>query len=173
MVATDLKNGIGKKNSLPWRLPSDLKFFQKTTIGTPPEKKINAIVMGRKTWESLPPFLRPLKNRKNTILSRKELSDLPDNISKFSKIETAIETLSNDPDIHQIFIIGGGQIYKEAIQSPECIGIYRTHIQTEANCDTFFPDIPSEFKLETETPLQEENNLTFSMQYFKKERSNE
>src|SRR3989338_11120601 len=70
IVAVDAKNGIGKKGGLPWSLPADLKHFKKITFNTTDESKMNAVVMGRKTWDSIPAKFRPLPGRLNVVLTR-------------------------------------------------------------------------------------------------------
>lgn len=71
IVAVDSRGGIGRNGGIPWRLPHELvRFAQLTTATTDPEKK-NAVLMGRKVWESIPSKFRPLKNRLNIVLSRK------------------------------------------------------------------------------------------------------
>lgn len=166
IVATDLKNGIGRDNDLPWRLSADLKFFQKTTIGSPPAGKKNAVIMGRKTWESLPKKFRPLPNRHNVIITRQTSYDTPEETDQFASLEQAIDTLSHAETIHDIFIVGGGELYKAAITHPQCHAIFRTLVQTDANCTVFFPTIPNHFDCTAESEAQTENDLTFTVQTY-------
>ncbi|HNB24805.1 MAG TPA: dihydrofolate reductase, partial [Candidatus Melainabacteria bacterium] len=113
VVAADLDNGIGKDNSLPWRIPGDMKFFQSLTTGRTGDSK-NAIIVGRKTWESIPEKRRPLKDRLNIILTRKTELDAPEGVLVCSSLESALEKLKNIPH-ERCFVIGGAQIYKEAL----------------------------------------------------------
>jgi len=71
IVAATLTNGIGKNASLPWRLPKEMKYFQFVTTNAP-EGSVNAVIMGRNTWESIPERFRPLPNRQNLIVTRNE-----------------------------------------------------------------------------------------------------
>lgn len=71
IVAMDSRGGIGKNGKLPWKLPKDMAYFHKLTTTTVDPKKINAVLMGRKNWESIPSKFRPLKGRINVVLSRK------------------------------------------------------------------------------------------------------
>lgn len=79
IVALTLSRGIGLKNDLPWKLKSDMMFFSRVTSGllvTRSTGQMNVVLMGRKTWESLPAHSRPLKNRINVVISRQEVLDL-------------------------------------------------------------------------------------------------
>ena len=168
IVATDKKSGIGKDGDLPWHLKKDLQFFQKTTIGSPQNNKQNTIIMGRKTWDSLPLAFRPLKKRKNIVLTRQETIELPENVQYYRSLEQALNHLKNDTLTGDIFIIGGGELYKEAIKHPLCKTIYKTSIQTHVDCDTFFPNIPKQLIMTHESKIHTENNIKFTFQTFTK-----
>ena len=75
IVATSKDWGIGKDGDVPWRLPGDLAHFRKVTLGTVDPERQNAVVMGRRTWESIPPKFRPLKGRVNVVLTRAPTSE--------------------------------------------------------------------------------------------------
>ena len=114
VVAFDEKNGIGKNNDLAWRLSSDLKHFKEITTQTKDPAKKNAVIMGRKTWDSLPEKFKPLPGRLNVILSR-NLSihiHLP---LVYAELDAALNALSVMEDIEEIFVIGGAQIFSHAI----------------------------------------------------------
>ncbi|MFT5170465.1 MAG: dihydrofolate reductase/thymidylate synthase, partial [Candidatus Marinamargulisbacteria bacterium] len=118
VVAADLNNGIGKQGKIPWRLSEDLKHFKYITTQTQFKDRQNAVIMGRLTWDSLPKSFRPLPDRLNIILTRNEALHLPEGVLKASSLETALEglqTASLATKIDQVFIIGGGEIYKEAL----------------------------------------------------------
>ena len=138
------RRGIGFRNTMPWHFPEDLKKFSKVTKG----QGNNAIIMGRKTWESLP--IRPLPKRQNIILSR-SLDDitLHDNELYFNDLKIAI-TVCKKMDIEEVWIIGGSQVYTEAINNLEIDEIHVTEIYKEYECDTFFPSIPHDFICTTE-----------------------
>jgi dihydrofolate reductase len=127
LVAAAENNAIGKNNQLLWSLPNDMKFFKNTTWGM-------AVVMGRKTYESVD---KPLPGRFNIVITRQPdwkaagvivAADLNDALKK------AAETNCND-----IFVIGGGEIYKQAMEIADKILITRVHANFDA--DTFFPEI--------------------------------
>ena len=127
IVAIGKKNEIGRNNGLLCRLPADLKRFKELTTG-------HAIVMGRKTFESLPGGALP--NRRNIVLTRdKSLSF--DNCFIYSSLS---EIVDNEKGNKEIFIIGGGEIYRQAL--PIVNKLYLTKICAEFDdADTFFPEI--------------------------------
>ena len=133
-IAAVSQNGvIGKKGDLPWRIPGELKWFKKITMG-------HIMVMGRKTWDSLPGIL---PGRENWVLSStlKEKSGI--------KIFSSFESALNEAGSRTIFIIGGGQIYSSLL--PQCNELYITEVQQVIeNGDAFFPSFEKDF-IPTET----------------------
>ena len=129
IVAICKNRGIGLNNIIPWKLIKDLEFFKKTTMNS-------TVIMGRKTWDSIPKMYKPLSNRENIIVSRNKKGN------RFvSSISDAINLAKND----KIFLIGGENIYKEGFKYANEIII--THIDKNYNCDKFFPLISSNFVL--------------------------
>jgi len=112
ILAVDEKNGIGKNNDLAWRIKADMLYFKDITTATQNENKQNAVIMGRKTWESIPEKFRPLPKRKNIVLSRQYF----DETLSFTSIESALAELEKDDEVENIFIIGGAQIYNETVK---------------------------------------------------------
>lgn len=165
VVAADLDNGIGKDNSLPWRIPGDMKFFQSLTTGTGEHK--NAIIVGRKTWESIPEKRRPLKDRLNIILTKQTEIDVPDGVLVCNSLESALEKLESIPHEH-CYIIGGAQIYKEALQHPMLTTIHLTRILQEFDCDAHFPAIDDRFALAAVSDTMEENDIEYRFQRYEK-----
>jgi dihydrofolate reductase/thymidylate synthase len=149
IVACDSKRGIGLNGGIPWKLTDDMKMFKQLTTTVPCDpyyKFINMVVMGRKTWDSLPEKYKPLPGRLNVILSNKSSDELqipPDTndlvrvISDFEQIHDC--NLVNNRKIHDIFVIGGSSLYNLALASPYCRTIYLTEIYKDFQCDTFFP----------------------------------
>lgn len=125
IVAYNQKNVIGKDNGMPWRLPADLAHFKKITMGSP-------IIMGRKTRESLG---RSLPGRLNIAISR-DAHYHAEGTQVVSSLAQAI-ALANTANTDAIFVIGGGQIYKEAL--PLANTVYATEIYADMEGDTFFP----------------------------------
>jgi len=126
IVAASENNAIGKDNDLIWHLSDDLKRFKSLTSG-------HHIIMGRKTFESFP---KPLPNRTHIVITRQENYQVPEGVIVVNSIEKAIELSKTD---HQPFIIGGGEIYKQAMPYANTIEITRVHSTFDA--DTFFPEI--------------------------------
>jgi dihydrofolate reductase len=123
IVAVDEKNGIGKDNQLPWHLPADLLHFKKLTTGFP-------IIMGRKTFDSIG---KALPNRRNIVISRQQNLEIP-GAEVTGSLQEALDLCKNENDI---FIIGGAQIFEQAL--PLADSIYLTVIQHNFDADTFFP----------------------------------
>lgn len=124
IVATDAERGIGINNTLPWRLPEDLAHFKRTTSGHP-------IIMGRKTFDSIG---RPLPNRRNIVVTR-DPDWHHDGVEAVLSLQAAA-ALAGDAEA---FVIGGAQIYAEALASAERLIV--TEIGKTFGCDTFFPQI--------------------------------
>ena len=127
IAAVDKNDAIGKGGKLPWHYSADMKFFRETTTG-------HAVVMGRKTWQTLG---KPLKNRLNIVLSRQADLEPQDSLLVFRDSESVLslnESLTTD-----LFVIGGAQIYKEFLSHIEKWII--THVPvTVAGADAFMPE---------------------------------
>ncbi len=146
IVAVDKNLGIGKNGLLPWHLPSDLKYFKEITTRAASSGKINAVIMGRKTWESIPLQFRPLPQRLNIVVSRQTNLLIPYGGMHALSFQAALDLAENQKaDIGEIFVIGGAQIFKEAVNHPACQTIYLTRVEMEFTCDTFFPDVLKRF----------------------------
>lgn len=124
IVATDNKGGIGKDNQLLWHLPNDLKRFKFITNN-------HVVIMGRKTFESIG---KVLPNRTNVVITRNKDLVL-DGCVMCSSLEEAIEKYANE----DVFVIGGGEIYKQALAHADVV--YLTKVDVELEADTFFPEI--------------------------------
>jgi dihydrofolate reductase len=149
IVANSRNRGIGLNNKLPWKLPEDLKQFQRLTTG----KGNNAVIMGRKTWESIP-FL---KKRDNLILSSTLNLDYEKegNIVKTFNSIGCLQKYYEDRNYEKIWIIGGSEVYKQFIDENLLDNIYMTYIDDEYNCDTYFPKLPENYFLIKKTPTSE------------------
>lgn len=148
VVAATRDMGIGKDGKLPWKLSSDLKFFKEITQITSDTGKRNAVIMGRKTWESIPLEHRPLPGRLNVVLTRSGSFDIAtvENVVICGSIGSALELLAASPyclSIEKVFVIGGGQILREALNASECEAIHINEIETNIECNTFIPPIDS------------------------------
>ncbi|XP_027156366.1 putative bifunctional dihydrofolate reductase-thymidylate synthase [Coffea eugenioides] len=148
VVAVTSKMGIGMDGKVPWKLPTDLKFFKDITVTTSDPTKKNAVIMGRKTWESIPLEHRPLPGRLNVVLTRSGSFDIAtaENVVICGSLLSALELLAASPyclSIEKVFVIGGGEILKESLNAPECDAIHITEIDADIECDTFIPAIDS------------------------------
>jgi len=128
LVAAVARNGvIGRDGSVPWRLPEDMQRFRALTMGHP-------VVMGRKTWESLPDRFRPLPGRDNVVVTRN-----PDwaaqGADRAGSLEDALHLVESEPNV---FVIGGGEIYAAAL--PLADELVLTEIDAEIEGDTTFPE---------------------------------
>jgi len=137
ILASTWQGGIGYKGKLPWKLDYDLSVFQCLTTNVTDEKKQNAVIMGRKTWQSLPKNSQPLPNRLNIIISKTELY-YPPSVHKFATLGEALRWCGMQPSIETAFICGGKRLYDEAIQCKYCSDIYVTWVEgNDIKCDTF------------------------------------
>lgn len=167
IVAATTKNGIGKSNGLPWpMLKKDMAYFARVTKRVPiptgtgsiqsdalkrsllSGTSRNVVIMGRKTWQSIPPEFRPLKDRTNIVIStqdRSQLGPIPEDVVVASGILSGLAALQTLVDSGQalpttrIFVIGGASIYKAALELPQTNRILLTRILKDYKCDAFFP----------------------------------
>lgn len=157
IAACDSKRGIGKNGKLPWNLPGDLAYFNKTTVGNGK----NAVIMGRLTWESIPVEHRPLPGRKNIVITRNQSLELPSGVNKAESLEEALRIASQCVP-EEIFVIGGSQIFYDAIQNPSCKKLYITAVEGNFECDVFFPEIDTKkFKKTWGSTPHKENGVGF------------
>ena len=129
IAATSTNNALGKDNQLVWHLPDDFKRFKALTSE-------HYIIMGRKTFESFP---KPLPNRTHVIITRQSDYLAPEGCIVVLSLEEAIAIC---PKNEEVFIVGGGEIYKQAIDIVDKVDLTRVHTSVEA--DTFFPEINPE-----------------------------
>lgn len=145
IVACDNKWWIGKKWWLPWKIKRDMNYFKSITLWTPDKTLImwkkNAVIMWRKTWDSIPEKFRPLVWRINVVLSRGWKFSAPTANEKeetlsFMSLEDSLEKLSARDDIWEIFIIWGTQIYNYALENKLVDTIYITRVNWDHGCDS-------------------------------------
>ena len=172
IVAATPKWGIGKGGSLPWpMLKQEMAYFARVTKRPPPPpfyrdssapRVVNAVIMGRKTWESIPPRMKPLKDRINVVISRtpeslhfqtrRDKEKFPVegpfaatsvsgalSLLEFGCFNETPESGTPAPQLGRVFIIGGAEIYSVAVQLDICDRILLTRIEGDWDCDTFFP----------------------------------
>lgn len=155
VVATDINKGIGIDGKLPWRLKHDMKHFRDLTTGGGG----NAVIMGRKTWESIPDKFRPLPNRHNVVMTRNGHYEVPHGVWLAASLEGALAVQAK-----KTFVIGGSQIYAEAIDHPSCEDLYLTRVQKEYECDAFFPPCEGLFVFGEVLGHFAENGVSYSIE---------
>lgn len=152
LIVAMAENGvIGRGDTLPWRIPDDLKHFKSITMGKP-------IIMGRRTWDSLGGIL---PGRPHIVLSR-DPNFAVDGVSSAHSLEDAL-TIAESLTEHEIMIIGGAEIYRAALCYVKCI--YLTEIHRSISGDTFFPQFNRDawIEMERQGPFQDEQSgLTYS-----------
>ena len=165
IAAIGKNNELGNKNSLLWHLPADMKHFRDTT-------REHTVIMGRKTFESIG---KPLPNRENIVVTR-DKNYFKSGITVVHSLEEALRFASLEQGKHfeekqeetEIFIIGGGELYKESISRAG--KLYITHVDDSPDADTFFPTIGPEWKeisKESHEP-DAENKFSYSFVTYKK-----
>ena len=148
IVAIDAQRGIGINNALPWRLPEDMAFFKKTTTGHP-------IVMGRKTFDSIG---RALPNRRNIVITHNS-GWQHDGVESATSLDAAAALIGDG----EAFIIGGGQIYADALCHADCLLV--TEIDKTFGCDAFFPVIDMQEWKETMRELHHSTESEFDFAF--------
>lgn len=155
IVAIDHQGGIGLQQTLPWKIAADMAFFRHVTTTAPFDFEgalglsqnvvlsPNAVIMGRKTWLSLPKKHRPLRDRYNVVLSRGMTSIAGAPVVCGSLVGAmALPEVCAAPEV---FVIGGAEVFSEAIDHPCCTRLILTRIAHDFGCDAFFPAIPPRF----------------------------
>ena len=137
IVAASANGVIGKDNDLIWHLPKDMCFFKDTTMG-------HHVIMGRKNFESIPHKFRPLPNRTNVVITRKT-DYKADSCIVVNSAEEALQIAKQNGE-EEAFIIGGGQIYKLALEANLVDKIYLTKVHHSFEGDTFFPALNKDWK---------------------------
>ncbi|KAK3195451.1 hypothetical protein Dsin_026761 [Dipteronia sinensis] len=178
VVAATRDLGISKDGDLPWKLPTDLKFYDNITSTTSDPGKKNAVIMGRKSWESIPLEHRPQPGRLNVVLTRSGSFDIAtaENVVICGSVGSALELLAASPyclSIEKVFVVGGGQILREALNAPECDAIHITEIDRSIDCDTFIPavDLSVFHPWHSSFPIVE-NNIRYCFTTYVRVRSN-
>jgi dihydrofolate reductase len=147
IVAAVAENGcIGKDGDLPWRIPEDLRHYRAITMG-------KVVVMGRRTWESIPARFRPLPGRRNVVVTRQLDYPLPAGVERFASLADALAAHADD----DVVVNGGGAVYAEAIACADVLDV--THVHREVDGDAFFPPIdPAVWK---ETAREDHDGFSF------------
>lgn len=159
LVAAVAENyALGKDNAMIWHLPDDFKHFKSLTTG-------NFILMGRKTFETFP---KPLPNRVHLIVTRNTNYQAPENCFVFATIKEAIQ-FAEKQNQEKLFVIGGGEIYKQTISEATELSITEVHATFEA--DAFFPEIDKNIWKATESiyhEIDEKHKFSFDIVTYKR-----
>ncbi len=172
VVAHDQNLGIGKDGRLPWHLSQDLKHFREITTRSYDSNFQNGVIMGRKTWLSLPDVVRPLPDRLNCVLCRSQQSEIVENdhVLVANSFSEAIAKLISK-SCPRIFVIGGGEIFKLAIDDSSINLLYVTAVEGDFNCDTFFPEYRLRFEETDSVETQREGDIQFRFSNFRRKGS--
>lgn len=178
VVALDDNNGIGRDNTIPWHIKNDLKFFRFITSSKTDANKQNAVIIGRKTYETFP---KPLPNRLNIVVSSN--STLPNtnypNVVLVNSFSDAIHR-ANESDIENIFIAGGVRIYEEAIETNSVQRMFITRVKGDFHCTSNWSSfntknfhriqpIPSEYKEFFETSQENQTQPEYHLEIYEKD----
>jgi dihydrofolate reductase len=154
VVARAANGTIGRDGGLPWHLPSDMRHFRELTTG-------HTVLMGRNTFESIPPKYRPLPQRRNLVLSSNAALELP-GAEVFHDLSSAFAACEGE-----CFVIGGGAVYEETLALAD--RVYATEIHTEIEGDAFFPELPpSEWRCSQRGEPIIESELTFDFAIYER-----
>lgn len=150
LIAAVAENGcIGKDGKVPWALPEDMKRFKALTMG-------HIVIMGRKTWESIPEKFRPLPGRTNVVVTRQAEYALPGGVERAASLDEALTAHAAE----DVFVIGGGEIY--ALAMPKATRLEVTRVKQSVEGDAFFPDIdPSEWHILKGVTMQGYDFVTY------------
>ena len=140
VVAADLDWGIGKASGLPWpKLKGDLAHFKRVTAEAPAGQR-NAIIMGRRTWESTEVAARPLPRRLNIVISRGTLI-VPEGVVAARSLDEALAAAAGTSGVANTFVVGGAQIFREGLAHAALRSVYLTRVEGRFGCDTVIPNL--------------------------------
>lgn len=157
---------------------NELSFFNRMTTKVADATKRNCVIMGRKTYLGIPETKRPLAKRLNIVLSTTTTADdYPADVMLCSSLSEALAKISHSPlgdDIENIWIVGGHNVYRDAMESRDCDRVYLTEIMAKFDCDTFFPSIDSTFQLienpeDVPAEVQEEKGVQYRYRVYAKQ----
>jgi len=147
IAAVDKNGGVGLDNRLPWQLPSEWAYFQRMTVPAPDSGRVHAAIFGRRTWDSIPPGMRPWKNCINYIISR---SMTPSDVEQYDDVHV-LQHLSQVVDhlhlpevrkrVDRVWVHGGRIAWSQALQSAHFHRLYLTKIDAAFDADVHFPDM--------------------------------
>jgi len=159
IAAVASNRAIGMNNELLWHLPEDMRHFRETTRGKP-------VIMGRKTWESLPDAFRPLPGRLNLVVSRNPAYQAP-GATLAGSLEEALRQAELTDKVDEAFVIGGAELYRQAL--PLSSHLYLTEIEENIDGDVFFPKVlPQDWEEISRQPRQGTSGPAFSFVVYRR-----
>lgn len=164
VVAADDAWGIGKDGDLAWNLPGDMAWFRQVTLGSDPENVPNTVIMGRKTWDTIPDNFRPLARRNNIVVSRNRALEIGEGATLVHSFEEALAV----PAVGKRFVIGGGSLYAEALEHPDCRVLYITQVEGDFDCDTQMPVPRADFVIKQIQQPVTESGITYQITTWKR-----
>jgi dihydrofolate reductase len=139
VVAADLEWGIGRDGALPWpKLRGDLQHFKRVTTTTSDPERQNAVIMGRKTWDSAEVAGKALPRRRNIVVSRRADLTLPDGVVLAGSLDDALAAAATS---ESAFVVGGAVLFREAFEHPALRWVYLTRVLARYDCDARLPDL--------------------------------
>lgn len=154
IAAVAENNVIGKDGKLPWRLPEDMALFKEKTFG-------QVVIMGRKTWESIPVKFRPLEGRRNLVVST--TMKPTEGCQVHNSLQVAIDHSKTFYANKEIFLIGGSRIYNESLRLNLVDKLIISHVEGSYDGDTYFPEIAKEWN-----PATAESKVGFILIEYRK-----
>ena len=145
IAAIDNDRGIGLRGSMPWKIPGEAKYTAQRTLRTSSPDMINALIMGRKTYESLPPHRRPLPGRHSLVITSRSIGEP---VGVATSVDEALRVCGEMSDVESIFVFGGAEIYSQALAAALPDTLLISNIPGHYGCDTFLDPIPSTYRLE-------------------------
>lgn len=140
VVAYDGERGIGRAGTIPWFLPGEQARMAAITKETAEPGKLNALIMGRRTYFSLPPARRPLPGRRTIVVSTRD--EYPDDVWVAQSLREAIAMAEASQEIEDVIVFGGAMLYEQALLDGVVDELLVTVVSGTHGCDTFFPEIP-------------------------------
>ena len=156
IVAASTNNVIGKDNDLIWHMPNDMNFFKETT-------QARHVIMGRKNFESIPHKFRPLPNRTNIIVTR-DVNYRAEDVLVVNSLEDGIDFAKANNEI-ETFVIGGGEIYKLALERNLIDKIYLTRIHHNFDGDTYFPELSNIWEVTNRKDCYKDDRHAYDYSY--------
>merc|ERR1712198_191072 len=175
IVAVAQNQGIGKAGELPWRLKEEMKYFSRMTKAKENSSKQNVVLMGRKTWESIPAKFRPLPQRLNVVISSqaKSCPEKFEGSEAVCSFEEAIESVQSREELETVWVIGGSSVYQSALICDLPHRVYLTRVLKDFDCDTFMPKLDdAKFTTVTDpavsTDIQTEGDIQYNYDIYEK-----